>query len=160
MKGIADCLVTVTADGKTGKGFVVDGEGKIATNCQLVSAAGKIKVTTHSGDIFLGKVIRLDETRDLALIQIPAKTPVYVTLGDPNSVDVGENVYTLDNPSAVDLTETVISACEEVGAPCSSRLIGPLIWQTAAVPSSRHREPWWEFPPTRWGKKMTAQDLR
>ena len=56
LKGIADCLVTVTADGKTGKGFVVDGEGKIATNCQLVSAAGKIKVTTHSGDIIPGKV--------------------------------------------------------------------------------------------------------
>ena len=95
LKGVPPCMVTVAADGKTGKGFMVDGEGKIATNCQLVNAANKIKITTHAGDIFLGKVIRLDETRDLALIQIPAKTPAYLTLGDPNSIDVGENIYTL-----------------------------------------------------------------
>ena len=115
LKRVPDCLVTIAADGKIGKGFMVDGEGKIATNCQLVSVASKIKVTTHAGDIFLGKVVRLDETRDLALIQIPAKTPAYMTLGDPNSVDVGENVYTLGNPSSVDLTETVISALRGSG---------------------------------------------
>ena len=115
LKDVQDCLVTVTADGKPGKGLMVDGEGKIATNFQLVSAANKIKVTTHAGDIFLGKVIRLDETRDLALIQIPSKTPAYMTLGDPNSIDVGENVYTLGNPSSVGLTETVISALRGSG---------------------------------------------
>jgi putative serine protease PepD len=108
-------MVTVSADGKIGKGFVVDGEGKIATNCQLVNAASKIKVTTHAGDIFLGKVIRLDETRDLALIQIPSKTPAFMTLGDPSSIDVGESIYTLGNPSSADLTETVISALRGSG---------------------------------------------
>ena len=115
LKNVTACLVTIEADGKTGKGFMVDGDGKIATSCQLVGAARKIKVTTQAGDIFLGKVIRQDETRDLALIQIPTKTPAYLTLGDPNSVDVGENVYTLGNSSTLDLTETVISALRGSG---------------------------------------------
>lgn len=94
---------------------MVDGEGEIATNSQFVSAARKIKVSTQAGDIFQGKVIRLDETWDLALIQIPTKTPAYLALGDPNSVDVGETVYTLGNPSTLNLTETVISALRGSG---------------------------------------------
>ncbi|MEE8348746.1 MAG: trypsin-like peptidase domain-containing protein [Acidobacteriota bacterium] len=115
LETVTDCLVNVLADGKSGKGFMIDGEGRIATNCQLVKSANKIKITTRAGDIFLGKVIRLDETRDLALIQIPSKTPTYMTLGDPNSVDVGENVYTLESPSSENLTETVISALRGSG---------------------------------------------
>jgi S1-C subfamily serine protease len=105
-------VVTITADGRTGKGFIVDGDGMIATNFHLVNAANRIKVSTPSGDVFLGKTVRLDEGRDLALIQIPTKTPQYFTLGDASSVDVGENVFVLGPPSggSRELTKTIINA--------------------------------------------------
>ena len=110
--GTEESLVTITADGRTGKGFIVDGDGKIATNFHLVSSANRIKVSLPSGDVFLGKVMRLDESRDLALIEIPTKTPQYYTLGDASSVDVGEAVFVLGSPSSTSsaLTETVINA--------------------------------------------------
>ena len=72
----------------------------LSTNFHLVNSASRIKVSAASGDVFLGKVMRLDESRDLALIQIPAKTPQYLTLGDARSVDVGEDVFVLGNPSS------------------------------------------------------------
>ncbi len=105
-------VVTITADGRTGKGFIVDGDGKIATNFHLVNSASRIKVSTPSGDVFLGKIVRLDEGRDLALIQIPSKTPQYFTLGDASSVDVGEDVFVLGPPSggSKGLTKTIINA--------------------------------------------------
>jgi S1-C subfamily serine protease len=105
-------LVTITANGRTGKGFIVDGEGTIATNFHIVDSASRIKVSAASGDVFLGKIIRLDESRDLALIQIPAKTAQYFTLGDASSVDVGEDVFVLGGPSnnSTELTKTIINA--------------------------------------------------
>lgn len=105
-------LVTITANGRTGKGFIVDGEGTIATNFHIVNSASRIKVSAASGDVFLGKIIRLDESRDLALIQIPAKTAQYFTLGDASSVDVGEDVFVLGGPSSnsTELTKTIINA--------------------------------------------------
>ena len=110
--GTAASLVTITANGKSGKGFIIDGEGTIATNFHIVNSASRIKVNTTSGDVFLGKVIRLDESRDLALIQIPAKTAQYFTLGDASSVDVGEDVFVLGGPSSnsTELTKTIINA--------------------------------------------------
>ncbi len=91
---------------------MVDGDGMIATNFHLVNAANRIKVSTPSGDVFLGKIVRLDEGRDLALIQIPTKTPQYFTLGDASSVDVGEDVFVLGPPSggSRELTKTIINA--------------------------------------------------
>ncbi|MFQ5929557.1 MAG: S1C family serine protease [Acidobacteriota bacterium] len=108
---VKESLVTIAADEKTGKGFMVDGEGKVVTNFQLVNSAVRIKVTTLSGDVFLGKITRLDKGRDLALIQIPVKTPRYLTLGDVSTVDVGEDVFVLGSSSgAGGLIKAVISA--------------------------------------------------
>ena len=111
-RGTSGSVVTITADGRTGKGFIVDGDGRIATNFHLVNSANRIKVSTPSGDVFLGKIVRLDEGRDLALIQIPTKTPQYFTLGDASSVDVGEDVFVLGPSSggAKELTKTIINA--------------------------------------------------
>lgn len=88
-------VVAIEAAEKAGNGFMVDAAGRIATSCRLVEAAPRIKVTTFSGDIFLGKVIRQDANRDLALVQIPARTSHYLSLGDAGSVDVGEEAYVL-----------------------------------------------------------------
>ncbi len=112
MGNTAAGLVTITANGRTGKGFIVDGEGTIATNFHIVNSATRIKVSAASGDVFLGKIVRLDESRDLALIQIPAKTDQYFTLGDASSVDVGEDVFVLGGPSSnsTELTKTIINA--------------------------------------------------
>lgn len=113
VEDVKESLVSIAADKREGKGFIIDGEGKIATNFHLVSGSSRIKVTTRSGDIFLGQVVRLDEARDLALIQIPTKTPRYLSLGDASSVDVGENLFVLAGASG-ELTKAVVNALRSV----------------------------------------------
>lgn len=115
--GIRTGVVIIAADEKTGRGFVVDGEGKIVTNFLLVESASRIKVTTFSGDIFLGKVVRKDSIRDLALVQIPANTSAnYLILGDSSSIDVGEDVFVLGKSfrTSGDLTKGVVTALRRV----------------------------------------------
>ena len=109
MKDIQGGLVTISADQKSGMGFLVDGQGKVATNFHLVNGARKIKVTGSSGDVFLAKAPRLDESRDLALLQIPAKALRFLTLGDSGGVDVGDEVF-LASGSSGDLAKAVVSA--------------------------------------------------
>ena len=109
---VEESLVSITADDREGKGFLIDGEGKILTSFHLVFLASRIKVTTRSGDIFLGRLVRQNESRDLALIQISSKTPQHLTLGDSSAVDVGEDVFILGGPTAAskNLEKVVVSA--------------------------------------------------
>ncbi len=109
---VEESLVSITADDREGKGFLIDGEGKILTSFHLVFLASRIKVTTRSGDIFLGKLVRQDASRDLALIQISSKTPQHLTLGDSSAVDVGEDVFVSGSPTSAsnNLEKAVVSA--------------------------------------------------
>ena len=109
---VEESLVSITADDREGKGFLIDGKGKILTSFHLVFLASRIKVATRSGDVFLGKLVRQDESRDLALIQISSKTPQHLTLGDSSAVDVGEDVFVLGSPAAAskNLEKVVVSA--------------------------------------------------
>ena len=70
-------IVSITADGRTAKGVVVDSNGSIATNLHLVRAVDKIRVEFSSGDVFLGRVSKADEQRDLALVKVPGVTPLF-----------------------------------------------------------------------------------
>lgn len=118
LQGIETSVVSIAADDKGGKGFIIDGEGKIATNFHLVDAASRIKVTMLSGDVFLGKVVRTDPNRDLALIQIATKTTSYLQLGDSSSVDVGEEVYVPGRQAGAgasnELTRGIINALRRI----------------------------------------------
>lgn len=106
-------IVSITADDRAGKGFIVDEEGRILTNFHLINAASRIKVTLSSGDIFLGKVVRKDAARDLALLQIPTRTSGHLALGDAGSVDVGEEVM-IPGPRAGERSSGVISAIRKI----------------------------------------------
>lgn len=116
LQGIETSVVSIAADDRSGKGFIIDGEGKIATNFHLVDAASRIKVTMLSGDVFLGKVVRTDPNRDLALIQIATKTTSYLQLGDSSSVDVGEEVYVPGRQAGAsnELTRGIINALRRI----------------------------------------------
>ncbi len=96
------------ADGRTAKGFVVDNNGSIATNLHLVQAAEKIRVEFASGDVFLGRVSKTDEARDLALVKVPGATPVFGQMGSTAGLDVGDTVLVL--AKAVSATGQMVQA--------------------------------------------------
>ncbi len=97
---IQKVVVTIEVDSRRGKGFLVDAEGRILTNLHLVEGVSRLRVSLPSGDIFLGRLLKTDKARDLALLQIPARTPKYARLGDADSLDVGEDVFVLGKASS------------------------------------------------------------
>jgi serine protease Do len=96
-----------------GSGFVFDQEGYIITNAHVVEDASKIVVRLHDEREIEAKVIGSDAKTDIAVIQIDGvKDLVPVSLGDSDSLKVGEWVLAIGNPFGLDhtLTAGIVSA--------------------------------------------------
>jgi len=97
-----------------GSGFIIDGDGSILTNNHVVENAQKIVVKLGSDDQeFEAKVVGRDPKTDIAVIKINAKTSLpAATLGDSDSLEVGEWVVAIGNPFGLDSTVTsgIVSA--------------------------------------------------
>jgi len=96
-----------------GSGFVFDQEGYIITNAHVVEDATKIVVRLHDERELEAKVIGSDAKTDIAVIRIEgAENLVPVSLGDSDSLKVGEWVLAIGNPFGLDhtLTAGIVSA--------------------------------------------------
>ncbi len=96
-----------------GSGFVFDQDGYIITNAHVVEDATKIVVRLHDEREIEAKVIGSDVKTDIAVIRIEgADNLVPVSLGDSDSLRVGEWVLAIGNPFGLDhtLTAGIVSA--------------------------------------------------
>ncbi len=101
-----------------GSGFIVDKNGYILTNNHVVENAQEIRVKLTDGREFTAKVIGRDTRTDLALIKITSifeNLPV-LTIGDSDSIRVGDWVLAVGNPFGLGQTVTqgIISATGRV----------------------------------------------
>ena len=83
-----------------GSGIVIKETGYILTNFHVVSdfENGKITVTLHNGDKHDAVLIGQDPNTDLAILKIECNDLREATLGDPESVNVGDWVIAIGNP--------------------------------------------------------------
>jgi len=84
----------------TGSGFVYDTAGYIITNNHVVAGAGGFEVVFSDGQRRAAKVVGADVDSDLAVIRVDS-LPAGVqplTVGDSNSVQVGQFVIAIGNP--------------------------------------------------------------
>jgi S1-C subfamily serine protease len=96
------------SDGGLGSGFVVNGEGEVATNAHVVTTgqgrdirkAGEVYVRFSDGNQVPARVIGFDPFSDVALLRVDPKglTLRPLPLGDVGSVDVGEPVAAIGSP--------------------------------------------------------------
>jgi len=96
-----------------GSGFIIDKDGYIVTNNHVIADADEIKVKLNTGKEFDAKIIGRDPSTDIALIKIKADSNYSaVTLGDSDSLKVGEWVVAIGNPFGLDHTVTagIVSA--------------------------------------------------
>ncbi len=96
-----------------GSGFVFDQEGYIITNAHVVEDASKIVVRLHDESEVEAKVVGADAKTDIAVIKIEGVANlVPVSLGDSDSLKVGEWVLAIGNPFGLDhtLTAGIVSA--------------------------------------------------
>ena len=109
-RGVVSVDVAATSDAGPagGSGFVVDEAGHIVTNQHVVEGAEEISVSFADGVRREAEVVGQDPSTDVALIQVdaPRKALKPLTLGDSNSVGVGEPVIAIGNPLNVGISVT------------------------------------------------------
>ena len=98
----------------TGSGFVYDDQGHILTNQHVVENAVQVEVDFSSGYKIYGTVIGTDPDSDLAVVKVnaPASELYPLSLGDSNSLKVGQTVIAIGNPFGLSGTMTtgIVSA--------------------------------------------------
>jgi S1-C subfamily serine protease len=109
-RGVVSVDVAATSDAGPagGSGFVVDEAGHIVTNQHVVEGAKEISVRFADGVRREAEVVGQDPSTDVALIRVdaPRKALKPLTLGDSNSVGVGEPVIAIGNPLNVGISVT------------------------------------------------------
>jgi serine protease Do len=92
----------------SGSGFVWDTSGHIVTNNHVVANAATVTVFFPDGTELPAKVTGTDPGADLAVIQVSTDSSLLkpVTMGDSNSVKVGQLAIVIGYPFALDSTMT------------------------------------------------------
>ncbi|MGH6933759.1 MAG: S1C family serine protease [Dongiaceae bacterium] len=106
MKTVRTNVVTVFAGDGHGSGFMIDPHGYLLTNEHVVRTAERVKVRFASGRESIGRVVRTDTRRDVALVQIEDSQGGGLPLRTDRP-EVGSEVYAVGSPLDVDLSMTV-----------------------------------------------------
>lgn len=97
----------------TGTGFVIDSKGLIVTNDHVIAGASKITVTLQDGTNITAKLVGKDASTDVALLRVDpgSHTLPALTLSDDANLQIGQDVYAIGSPYALQgtLTTGVIS---------------------------------------------------
>ncbi len=87
-----------------GSGVIISTDGYIITNAHVItdSASGKladaIKIRLNTGDEYTAEIIGSDSDSDIALIKIDAENLFAATVGNSDSIKVGEQIIAVGNP--------------------------------------------------------------
>lgn len=95
-----------------GSGVIVSADGTILTNAHVVDGADKITVLMADNKNFDAKLVGTDKPSDLAVLKIEAQNMPFLTLGNSDTVRVGDIVLAIGNPLGIGQTVTsgIISA--------------------------------------------------
>src|SRR5260221_5140399 len=91
-----------------GSGFVIDPRGYILTNFHVVQGAQAISVTLGDRSHYDAKFVGADERNDIAMVKIDPKDRKLpaLTMGDSDSLQVGQRVLAIGNPFGFQSTLT------------------------------------------------------
>ncbi len=95
---IIPAVVRVTAKSSAGSGVVIDPTGVVLTSAHLVGDNKLVTVLVEGRVSLIGMVSRVDMTRDLALVKLPAGTYHSIQLGTEDDISLGAPVYALGYP--------------------------------------------------------------
>lgn len=98
--------------GSSGSGVIISSDGYIVTNNHVIEEGRNIEVTLNDKRKFSAVLVGVDPSTDLALVKIEAKGLAYLTLGNSDSIRVGEWVLAVGNPFNLESTVTagIVSA--------------------------------------------------
>ena len=86
----------------SGSGFIITSDGYIMTNCHVVENAYKrdldVDVILHDGTRYSAQIVGLEPDNDIAILKIDATGLNAATLGNSDTMRVGDSVYAVGNP--------------------------------------------------------------
>jgi serine protease Do len=89
---------TTRSSAGLGTGFIIRADGLIVTNAHVVAGATSISVMLRDGTTYPAKQVGTDETNDLAVLRVDAKSLPVAPLGDSDNLLVGEWAIAIGNP--------------------------------------------------------------
>lgn len=91
----------------SGSGIIISEDGYIVTNQHVIDGATEISVILNTGDECTAKLIGADTKSDLAVLKIDKAGLTAATLGDSDTVEVGELAVAIGNPLGQEFAGTV-----------------------------------------------------
>ncbi|HQU84286.1 MAG TPA: DegQ family serine endoprotease [Pyrinomonadaceae bacterium] len=95
-----------------GSGVIIESNGTILTNNHVIDGATTVKVDLTDKRTFTAKVVGTDAASDLAVLKIESENLPVLSLGNSDSVRVGDVVLAIGNPLGLrqSVTSGIISA--------------------------------------------------
>ena len=125
-------LVMEDANGQPlslGSGFFVR-DGEIASNLHVVEGAGSgyAKLVGRKAKYEIEGVTAVDPARDLVVLRVSGESASVLTLGNSDTVQVGEPVYAVGNPQGLEGTfsQGIVSSIREVGTDELLQITAPI----------------------------------
>lgn len=124
-----------------GSGFVIDGNGYVVTNQHVVEGAEAISVRFASGTRAEAEIVGEDPSTDISVLRVQAPQELLkpLTLGDSDSVEVGDPVIAIGNPLnvGVSVTTGIISGLDRpIRAPNNYTISGAVQTDAAINPGN------------------------
>ena len=108
-----------TQSAVSGSGFIVTADGYIITNYHVIEDAYNggydITVMLYNGDSYTASIVGFEKDNDIAVLKIDAEGLNPVTIGDSDTMVVGETAYAVGNPLgelAYTMTKGMVSALD------------------------------------------------
>ena len=117
-----------------GSGVIISPDGYALTNHHVVRGAGRLEAVLHDGRVVSADLVGSDPDTDLALMRLHG-SHASATLGDSDTLKVGELAIAIGNPLGLQATVTagVVSALRRTLRGESGRLIEDVIQTDAAL---------------------------
>ncbi len=131
-------ITSVVGNGQAiGSGIVLDTRGDILTNAHVLAGARQMQVTLSNGQIVAATLVGSNSAADLAVIRVsvPASSLHPVTLGNSDSVQIGDMVYAIGSPFGLSgtFTEGIVSNLNQGGSASNGASLSGLIQTDAAI---------------------------
>jgi len=121
----------------TGSGFIWDQQGRVVTNFHVIQDASRVEVTLGDNSVWKARLVGAAPDKDLAVLQIdaPSRLLTPITVGDSESLQVGQKVFAIGNPFGLDhtITSGIVSALGREIKADSGRTIQGVIQTDAAI---------------------------
>lgn len=95
---VKPAVVYIETTEGSGSGMVISDDGWVLTNAHVVSGVSTARVKLSSNQLFIGKVVGRDQYVDLAIIKINSISLSAVELGNSDTIEQGDEVFTLGYP--------------------------------------------------------------